>query len=262
MSNTSTVTPYEEQAASNPSIMAGAAAGIASGAVAGAVALAKWLAEETEEDRNAVQTAATERRQWRLAQATARRSAPQVESVGLCRKEPASLLRSAAALGFQVRPAPFGVPCGSNLTLLRNAAGERLALEQTEEGRVVLHAVGGRAPIEKLVQQHTFDRVEEHLTRTGMSVRTTRLPNGELQLLATRAAGGSTPIGTDGAAEVRTQVRADGSAWIDIEKVRGPECQQLVAGIADAIGGRVASCNLKDAFYQQPGEPTRTKERV
>ena len=262
MSNTSTVTPYEEQSESSPSIMAGAAAAGIAGAVVGAVALANWLAEETQEDRAAVQRAETESTQWKLTQATVRRSAPQVQAVGLCQRDPDSLLRSAAKVGFYIRPTPVGMPCESKLTLLRNAAGERLALERTEEGRIVLHAAAGRAPIEKLVQQHTFDRVEEHLESRGMSVRTTRLTNGEIQLLATRAAGGSTPSGTSGAAEVRAQVRADGSAWIDIEKVRGPECQQLVAGIADAIGGRVASCNLKDAYYQQPGEPTRTKERV
>lgn len=256
MSNTSTVTPYEEQA-SSPGIEAGAAR-----AIAGAVALASWLAEETQEDRLAVQRAETESRQWKLTQAAGRRSAPQVESVGLCRREPASVLKSAAALGFHVQPMPVGMPLGSQLTLLRNTAGERIALERTEEGRIVLHAAGGRAPIEKLVKQHTFDRVEEHLERSGMSVRTIRLRNGEIQLLACRAAGGSSPSGINGAAEVRAQVRADGTAWIDIDKVRGPQCQQLVAGIADAIGGRVSSCNFKDAFYQQPGEPTRTKERV
>lgn len=260
MSNTSTVTPYEEQANSGPSaasIVAGATVAGIAGAAVGAVALAKWLAEETEEDRVAVQRAEADNRQWMVAQATTRRTATRVESVGLCLREYATLLRSASRLGFEMRAPSAEMAAGTRLTLLSNAAGERLAMERTAEDRIVLHAASSRAPIEKLVRQHTFDRVEEHLKRSGMSVQAKRLANGEIQVLGSRS-----PTATGGAAEVRTQVRTDGTAWVDIEKVRGQECQTILSGIACAIGGRVLSCSLKPAFYEQPGEPTKAREKV
>jgi hypothetical protein len=90
-----------------------------------------------------------------------------------------------------------------------------------------------------------------------MDVRTATLPNGEVQILAREQSGQR-----DGAAVIKTQVLADGTAWVDIDKIRGSRCQQIVQQIADTVGAEVRSCDKKDAFFQLPGEPTKTNVKV
>ena len=63
-------------------------------------------------------------------------------------------------------------------------------------------------------------------------------------------------------AEVRTQVHTDGTVWVDVDKVKGNRCQEIVADLAGAIGGQVSSMTKKDAYFQLPGEPTEVKVKV
>jgi hypothetical protein len=65
-----------------------------------------------------------------------------------------------------------------------------------------------------------------------------------------------------GAAEMRAQVRADGSACVDIDKCRGNRCEVFVSELAQAIGGTVSGTTRKDAYFQLPGEPTKTRVKV
>lgn len=58
---------------------------------------------------------------------------------------------------------------------------------------------------------------------------------------------------------ISVQIHQDGSLWADVDKIRGPRCKELVAGLAQAVGGEVVESVQKEAFYQLPGEPTKTR---
>lgn len=274
MSNTSTVTPYaSETSDTGASIAAGAAAestlavgaACAIGAVAGAVAVAQWLAEDTPEDRTVLDNAKADRRRERVAQrerVELGRDAASVRpltSVSLHLRDPETLVRSAEKLGYRLEPlaAPAEALRSQPQILLRSSAGDRLAILRDRAGRVVLQTAGSRERVTTLVRRHTADRVAEHLSARGMDVQTATLPSGEVQILAREQGGRG-----DGAAVVKTQVLADGNAWVDVDKIRGSRCEQIVQQIAEAVGGEVRSVEKKDAYFQLPGEPAKTNVKV
>lgn len=268
MSNTSRVTPYDSSAVS---AAVGAGLGLAAvcvvGAAAGAIAVARWLAEETPEDRAAMDRIKEERRRERLnsptvtvARAGARRALPRLNTVALHLRDPEALIRSAEKLGYQREPLvqPSSTLAEQPLVLLHGAAGERLAIERNAKGRLVVHTAGDRSRVQTLVRQHTLDRAVEHLASKGMAVQTATLANGEVQILAREKDASR----RGGAATVKTQVRTDGTAWVDVDCIRGNRCENVVSELAQAIGGEVASVAKKDAYFQLPGEPTKTRVRV
>lgn len=264
MSNTSKVTPYDS-AESNALVEAGiemAAACIGAVAV-GTVALCRWLVEETSEDREAAAYLKEELRRERIQRAVTAdlavgRAEPlRLSSVGLHLRDPESLVRSAERLGYRlVEPR---VPLIEQpQILLSRPSGERLAIEHTSRGKLVVHTAGDQSRVQTLVRQHSVDRATEHLKSSGMDVRVVTLPNGEVQMLASERR-------TDrraGAAKVRTQVHADGTVWVDVDEIKGNRCQEVVADLAGAIGGQVSSMTKKDAYFQLPGEPTKVKVKV
>jgi hypothetical protein len=275
MSNTSTVTPYEEDdgiseamadtIADAGSAMAGAAvatagvllataaAGITAAAVA-AVATARWLGQETDADR-ATSGRFKAMRQAEFAQESRTLANRALRSTRLHLRDTAPLLQTARNLGYrEATDALAGVVPARGVTLLQNARGERLALERCANGQVVAHSAGDTAAVQALLHQHTLNRALQHLAARGMAVETARLPNGEVQIVARE----TTP-GRGGKAEVRAQVRADGTAWVDVDKVRGNRCEEIVRGLADAVGGAVSTAKPKDAYFQRPGEPARTR---
>lgn len=272
MSNTSTVTPYASETTNpGPSVAAEAAESIlaagaacAIGAAAGAFAVARWLSEETPEDREVQEKAKASRREERIPQR------PRVElsgngasnfltSVRLHLRDPQTLIRSAEKIGYRVEALAVPTQSLSNQPhiLLRSATGDRLAILRDNTGRVVLQTAGTRDRVSTLVRCHTADRVAEHLVTRGMQIQRTTLPTGEVQILACERGGRN-----DGAAVVKTQVLADGTAWVDVDKIRGSRCEQIVQGMADAVGGEVCRSDKKDAYFQLPGEPAKTKVRA
>jgi len=50
-----------------------------------------------------------------------------------------------------------------------------------------------------------------------------------------------------------------GTTWVDVDQVKGNRCEELVRGLAEAVGGKVTSTQPKDAYFQLPGEPARTQ---
>ncbi len=273
MSNTSTVTPYEPQdsgtsglgtaAAAGAGVAAVAVAGVGAVAVAGvgAVRLARWLVQETEEDLEIRrQLAATRAReivgtQLGTGQGSAVSSqATTIRSVPLRVRNVKTLLRTAEKMGFRRDLMVAGTDAP---TLLRKATGERLAIARSQQGGLVVHTAGPADRVSTLVRQHTVDQAIEHLGGLGMLVQTSDANDGETQILA-RA---KTESGTGGA-EIRTQVHADGSLCVDVKDVRGRRCRQIVADLADAVGGEVTATDWKDAYFGRAAEPTRTRERV
>ena len=175
-----------------------------------------------------------------------------VHSARLHLRETAPLLATARALGY--REATGVVTPASGMTLLQNARGERLALERLANGQVAAHSAGDSGAVAALLHQHTLQQALRHLTTRGMAVQTARLANGEVQILARE-----TTAGRGGQAEVRAQVRADGAVWVDVDKVQGNRCEEIVRDLAMAVGGAVADTKVKAACFQRPGEPARTR---
>ncbi|OPX19394.1 MAG: hypothetical protein BZ151_09530 [Desulfobacca sp. 4484_104] len=280
MSNVSTVTPYHSTS-SGPGVgsaLAGAVIGLAGacvvGAVAGSIVLARWLAEETPAERQARERAQAQRRRERLQSAPrqlAGSQAPEplarpaggeapIVSAALHLRQAESLVRSAEKLGY--RPEPLVQPQASlpqpPYLCLRGPSGERVAIEPRPEGGLLLHTVQQPQRLQTLIRQHTLDQVVSHLQRAGHQVQTTTMTNGETQILARE----QNPHLRGGAAEVKAQIATDGTVWVDINRVRGNRCEEIVQGIAQAMGGQVTGMKKKDAYFQMPGEPTRTKMRV
>ncbi len=270
MSNTSTVTPYDNMDSRNSVNGLGTVVGIAAGvcigvAAAGVVTMARWLAHETEADREAVARVNEVRRRERLGTENkqeisgARVDLSAVTTLHLHLKDSDSLLRTATALGYRATPAQsgFGQADGA-IILLQKPSGGRLAITQTANGRLAIHTAGDQRRIRALVRRHTEERALTHLRSKGMEVKHVRLANGDLQILARESNTGQ----SRGPAEVKAQVRADGTAYVDIDKCRGNRCEALVSDLARAVGGLVSGTTKKDAYFQLPGEPTKTRVKV
>ena len=253
MSNTSTVTPYENETSTYSSADTDGGGGIRVGGAVAGFALARWLAEKTDEDHAAIKRLKEERQRERL------RKRP-IVSIGLHLRNPESLIRSAERLGYRLEPAvsSFASLKEKPPILLRTASGERLAINRNAKGRIEVSTVGDGGRIKNLVRQHTLDKAVEHLARKGMAVQTARLANGEVQILARER-----DVSRRGrTAEVKAQVRTDGTTLIDIDCVRGNRCETIVSEFAQAVGGEVSELTKKDAYLQLPGEPTKTSVKV
>lgn len=267
MSNTSTVTPYNASAESSDN-STGLAAAAAVACITGAISLGRWLAEETQEDREAIDRLKSERRRDLSGKrantaedpVVAKREALGITTVGLQLRNPESLVRTAERLGYRME-----LTVGQSASLaeqpqifLRRASGERLAISRNETGRLVVHTVGDRRRIQSLVRQHTVDRAVEHLQSKGMGVQTATLPSGEVQILARERSVSK----RGGAAEIKAQVHVDGTAFVDVDKVRGNRCEKIVQDLAQAVGGEVSGMTKKDSYFQLPGEPTKTQVKI
>lgn len=259
MSNTSTVTPYDSAETATGSSAVG---GLAGACVVGAVAVANWLMEETPEDRAAVETRRAERRRELLrldlqeqALTPAHREPLRLSTIHLHQREAEPLLRAAEKLGYQREPIIVPVDQAAEQPfLLRGKLGERLAITRNHKGALAISTRGEQDQIQALVRQQSTDLAVEHLS-AGEQVQSHRLPNGELQLQALEHNTGQ----SGGQAVISVQVRQDGTVWADVDKIRGLRCKELVAKLAQAVGGQVVETAYKEAFYQQPGEPTKTR---
>ncbi|MDD3582231.1 MAG: hypothetical protein PHW74_14595 [Desulfobacca sp.] len=288
MSNVSVVTPYAAAVNGGPglgTVLAGAAVGLAAacmvGAAVGTVALARWLSQETEAEREAVARHRAQLRRERLEQprrqicgscpsarstrlvspaTSAALASPPIVSVALHLRQPESLVRTAEKLGYRLDPLvrPAASLHQQPYLCLQGPAGERLAIERQSHGGLLLHTVQQPQRLQTLIRQHTLDQVVSHLQRAGHQVQTTTMANGETQIWGQE----QNPHLRGGAAEVKAQIATDGTAWVDINRVRGNRCEEIVEGIAQAMGGQVTGMKKKDAYFQLPGEPTRTKMRI
>jgi hypothetical protein len=235
--------------------------------VVGAVSLARWLAEESSEDREAIKRLKDTRRRELVANRTSATNASEslreeslgITSVDLQLRNPDSLVHTAEKLGYRVesvRQSSASFTTNSPI-LLQRASGERLAIARNNSGKLAVHTIGDRRRVQDLVREHTVACARTHLTAKGMTVET-RLVNGEVQILAREPGAGR----RGGAAEIKAQVRLDGTALVDVDKVRGNRCEEIVQELAEAIGGEVSSVSRKNSFYQLPGEPTKTHVKI
>jgi len=260
---------------SNTGTAAGVAAAACAGAVAGAAALALagtaagvygvyrlglWLAkapELTSEQREEVRAVEQEYREKMGQMETAAPS--EFKTLNLHLEDSQTLMSAAADLGYRVVQAPdVSLHDAASPVLLERGDGGRIAITRNEQGRLGIHTAADQGLLHALMSRHTEERVLSHLANKGMNLQTARLANGEMQILSSEPDAGQ----VGGAAEVKTQVRSDGTAWIDVDECRGRRCEDIVQQIAGAVGGTVTETTKKDAWFQLPGEPTRTRVKT
>lgn len=275
MSNVSQITPYANQGQTSNAIAdcIGAAAdciGVAAICVVGvtkaAQALAQWLGEVTPEDQAVLKNLEARRRQEQLDSMNLKpcfdtlQTPLSLVSRDLLLKDADSLLRSAHHMGYRIEQ-PAAVlkdAMETSLTFLRGPANERLVIERNARDRITLHAAQDEKPIHRLVRQHTLDRTVEHLKASGMTFETTPLKTGEVQIQA-KAQG----LASQGrSATIKAQVHEDGSVHVDVDNVKGSQCEKIVRDFANALSGEVTGMKKKDAYFQLPGEPVKIKAKV
>jgi len=263
MSNNSDLTPYENQSTSTSgSTGSGIATACIIGAAVGAAAVCKWLSEETEAEKEACAELKATRIQERLSGVrncgqlhVQDRHIPGFSQVNLYLNNPKSLVQTAENLGYSVQHLPAEKTMHKpDCIFLKNPLGNKIVIEKNDAGRLCITTAGNLDPVHTLVRQHTMDRTLEHLHRAGLQVETTPLPNGGVQINAH----GNSPRVLNGPAQIKTQVRADGSLSVDIDKVKGNRCETIVRDIASAVGAKVTHTQKKSTYFQLPGEPART----
>ena len=262
MSNTTTLSSYADQVQSATDTLNQMSAGCAEAITAGRTkikALVSWLQEELQADNSANENLKRELRRERLS--SIKRSLPlkperAVQSVDLHVRNSVHLVRAAEKLGYRAKSLPkLGT---SKPILLQNTAGKRIAVTRNARGSLTLHTAGERNRIHSLVRQHTLDRTFDFLKKTNMKVKAENLADGQVQILASEQQNGS----RHGAAELKVQVRNDGTAWVDVDKVKGNHCEKIVADFAQSIEAQATGSRKKEAYYQLPGEPAKTRARI
>jgi hypothetical protein len=251
MSNTATVSPYDNsnQSSALEGAVAGGAAVAASVAVAGVTATAaalKRLCEDTPEQKAVLQRAREEDREL-LVRETLRLS-----SVALTLRDERAFALSAVALGYKPRAV------AGNVLMLESAAGQRLAVTKSASGKLVAHSNVGKKAVAQIVSQHNLEQGKRHLKALGMDLVERKTTSGEIELVGVERR----DTHGDGRAAVNVRVRRDGSLLIDVDGIAGARCEQLVAGIASATGGEVSQLNRKRSYFERPGEATRTKVKA
>jgi len=262
MSNTAVVTPVADSTGG-----AGIAATMIGGCILGIAAAAVWLSQETEQDRKAVEEYREARRRELLENPlgrtdlrTVHEAWPQLRAESLYISNPETLVQSAQRLGYRLEPlADVKKPLRYQPHIfLQKPSGERLAISYNEDRRVVLTTAGDDSRLRHLVRQHTVDRALDHLQKKGLSIQTATLSNGEVQILARE----KTNQRRDGLAEIKAQVRNDGTAWIDVDRLQGNRCNEIVQEFAEAVGGQVTEMKMKAVSFQLPGEPAKTNIKI
>lgn len=171
-----------------------------------------------------------------------------VSHVELCLKGMESLIASAQRLGYRLVQATERIQYERPISLLENAQGQRLVLEQDEGGQVVAHVNDQVQTLHTLVRQHTLDAARAHLEEKGMAVTTRTLANGEIEISAIE------PISRpDGKAHITAHIDKDGSLGLDIAHIQGTRCEELRNQLAVAIGGQVEDETRKAEYFQPLG---------
>lgn len=244
MSNTATVSPYDNAQQANA--LEGAIAGAIVGGVVAAAAAIKWLNEETPEQRAALRKAREEDTELLVRQTL------RLSSVALNLRDERTFAESAEALGFRPRAV------AGSVLLLESAGGQRLAVTKSTGGKLVAHSNKGRSALDQVIFQHSLQQGKKQLKTLGMRIAERKTASGEVELIGVE----QTDARGDGRAAVSVRVRRDGSLHIDVDGVSGSRCEQLVAGIASATGGEISQLNRKRSYFERPGESAKTKVRV
>jgi hypothetical protein len=184
---------------------------------------------------------------------------PQFKTLSLHLNEPQTLLSAASTLGYRAVAEPGLASHGDAAPLLlERSDGSRLAITRNEAGRLDIHTSADQGLLHSLMRQHTESAVSQHLARGGMKFETARLANGEMQILARE------PTGASAEARRRSGPRFGPTA---------PSGSISTAAGATAVTRSfrrshrrravlVTGSAKKEAWFQLPGEPTRTRVKT
>ena len=262
MSNVTVVTPYEEKS-NTKSIVEQVGDCVST--------VAEWLAEETPEEKQAVENLKSARRRERLGttekKAFAIPTPPTMKTVPLHLQDTKSLISSAKKLGYKVTSSPPSLPRLGKTNkplpkqprlLLENKKGERLAVVEGDKNRLTVLTTNNLKPIHSLVRQHTIDQAQKHLTRQGMEVTTRSTQSGDLELVAkekpTKHSGGN--------AKITARVCEDGRVRLDVDQVRGRRCEKISTQFSKAVGGQVTAEKKKDSYFVLPQNSVQKNIKV
>ncbi|MFZ1413772.1 MAG: hypothetical protein WAS73_04225 [Defluviicoccus sp.] len=271
MSNTSTVSPYEEPSESS-SVADGVAAGVT---VTGTnfAAIASFLCEETELERQ-VKTRRREARDEELlkrhrsavpigqrgeeasvpcssAEALAHVRQSGVRSVRLVIRDLGAVMAATERLGYR-HAAGFAAPIARATSpcpsaFLTNMSGDRLVLASAPDGRVVIHqAAAGKADqVPTLMRQHTLDRVLAYSGSNGLALQRRQLVNGETEIVASEVSGD-----LQDRAQLTMRLKDDGRLAVEVDRCVGSRCVTLAQEVAAAVGGEVTEVHKKDDYFR------------
>ena len=217
-------------------VIAATPIGMAALVVGGAVMLHRWLNNDTPEDVACVDNLKADQRRERLMRpGNATPLGASLTSATLHTRSAEPICRTAEKLGYRmVQP----LSRDSNILLAR-PTGERLAIGRDNTGKVMVSAKN-ESLVKRLVSCHTVDSAISHLRGKGMDVSAQTLPSGEVQII-----GQERQPKQDGAARVTTNVRSDGSMFIDVDNITSNRCGDIASELADAVGGSITDTNFK-----------------
>ena len=256
MSTEAKVTPYEEeeeQTGIANDIAIGAASAVAGAAFLAAAGAVRLVADGLTLDEQQKKAIKKYREEQRTERATIKPLTPlAIKQVRLKLREPASLVASAKQLGYDVVQPP--VLTKASLThqpsmTLTNKQGESFTIKRGREGKMVLEAPSHAAStLQAVVQQHTVDQIVRYKKQQGQSVAVKRGPNGDYMITGVERGGKH----KDGTATIKTHVPKSGVAHVDVSGIKGNRCDEIIKGVARAIGGECIHSKKKDAYFQAP----------
>lgn len=269
MSNTSTITPYDDTTETYYVDDDQAGHAYTSGNSVAATStisiheLARWLAvgsQPTVEqlaDMHAIEQEYQAKMEELEASNPTLSHLPKLTTLNLHMNDLSSLLDTAVKLGYS---AVKVADCKPDVapTLLQHVDGTRIAISLNRLEKLSLHSISNVDSLRSLVSHHAQRQVLKHLSDKGMQFDSAKLPNGELQILAQEPSRGQ----RGGTAKIKAQINLDGTAWVDIDKCTGNRCENVVQQLASAMSGKVTSTRKKDAYFQLPGEPTKTQVKL
>lgn len=282
MSNTSTVSPYDDEidetfdraentsAPELPSVDVGAAAvalGVASAAAAvGLCQAVQWVLAKTPEDREHLKNLRDHDRAQLLGGpvaelVSASTHAFHAANLSLPTAQAESLVKAAQSLGYRREELPVAASAlsgGQQAYFLVDRAGRSLAIAPNARGRLTLFSSADRVATDAVVRRHSLERTLDFFAAQGLAVRHAELPSGEVRVFAE---GRRTP-GAPRPPAVRTDVEADGRIQVDVAACVGPRCAEIVEGLANAVGGTVTHTDIKPEYFQVPAAPIVSKVKV
>ena len=124
---------------------------------------------------------------------------------------------------------------------LTNASGHLVRLTKTSSGKVeIASPKTDLTAVHAIVQQYTASNVVNHMNARGMNVAVKRTPHGEIAIEA---------IAPDKKILVKTDIRKDGIAVIDVEGIKGQKCQEIITDISLAMGGSQIDTARKNDYF-------------
>lgn len=150
--------------------------------------------------------------------------------------------KAAESIGYTARVLDSG-----NM-VLSHKDGSLINISKTKQGKVTLSTLKPDiSPASKIVREHTAMMVYDFQRSIGMTVQARRTQFGEITIEAE----------SQNRQKVVTDIREDGVAIVDVSGVKGKGCQEIINGIARAIGGGQIDTARKNEYFLNAEEERR-----